>query len=158
MATRRHFAAGASVAGAAALFGMNGVALAAPGPGDLRGARLESANALFGLLNVLVSNVAVLNDVNALNGALNGLTISNVKVIDLSHSLHGDTVHVLSDLVDVANNFNHSNILSNILINLQNNTILSNIIQHSFNKNQVFVPIAVDLLSAPTTIYVVRQH
>ena len=152
MANRRHFAAGASVAGAAAVFGMNDVALAAPG-----GARLESANALFGLINVLVSNVAVLNNVTALNNALNGLTITNVKVVDLSKSLNGNTVNVLSDLVDVAHNFNGSNILSNILINLQNNTILSNIIQHSFNKNQVYIPIAVDLLSAPITIYVVRQ-
>ena len=135
MANRRHFAAGASAAGLAALLAPSATALAQ--------GREQGAAALGGLIDVIVQNQGDIltnfrNNPNLQN------VLQNARILNLNDVHNGNQVNVLSDIL------NNSNVLSNLTDVLSHNTVLTNFLNNSLNNPDVFIPIAVNVLSGPT--------
>lgn len=122
-----------------------------PGRGPVaQGQAQNSEQTLVGVISAAVSNVALLNDVNALNNALNGVA-ANVQVVCLNDALNQNDVRVLNDVLA------GSPILNNVLNNsLNNNDILRNALQNAnidlLNNARI---VSVDLLSG--NVYVLNQ-
>jgi hypothetical protein len=144
MTIRRHFAAGASAAGIAALFAPSGLAFA-QGVG-----REQGAVALGTLLDVIVQNQGDILT-NFLNNPNLQNVLQNARILNLNDVLNGNQVNVLSDIL------NNSSVLSNLTDVLSHNTVLTDFLNNSLNHNNVLVPVAVNVLSGPT-IYVFNPH
>ena len=114
----------------------------------------QSAVALGGLIGALVQNAAVLNDVNVQNVLNESLNNNTIKVVELNNVLNGNHINVLTDIL------NNSEVLSRNTITvrnvLNNNTILTDFL----NQNNIAIDdvIAIDILSAPVTIYVFQPR
>jgi hypothetical protein len=114
----------------------------------------QSAVALGGLIGALVQNAAVLNDVNVQNVLNESLNNNTIKVVELNNVLNGNQINVLTDIL------NNSEVPSRNTITvrnvLNNNTILTDFL----NQNNIAIDdvIAIDILSAPVTIYVFQPR
>lgn len=107
--------------------------------------------AIGGLVDVVVSNTALLNELLSNNTALNNLLTANgIQVVDLSNLLNGNQGHLLTGLLQNSQVFSNNSLTVQDLLN--NNTILQNFLQNiNVSVDRV---VALDVLSAPVTIYV----
>jgi hypothetical protein len=147
MANRRIFtAASAASALGATLLGPAGLAHAQQGQ-----PRQDAVAVLGGLIDVVVQNVQV-NLADSLNNLLRD---ANIQVLNLNNVLNGNEVNLLSGILNNSNVLsNNRDVLSNILNNsLNNNDVLKNFLNNNNIDVNAFVPVAVNLLSAPVTVY-----
>lgn len=107
-----------------------------------------------GLVNVILQNVAVLNDVTLANILNNTLRNGNVQIslVSVNDSLNRNEVFILNNVL------NNSPILSDNVVIIQdvlnNNTLLTNFL----NNNNIAIGqvVAIDILSAPVTVFFQR--
>lgn len=129
------------------LFAFSGIATAQRAPG---GQRQSGDAAIGGLIDVVVNNTQALNNVSVLSPD----RFNNFQVVNLNDVLNGNQTNVLSNIL------NNSSVLSQntvVVQNILNNSLNNNtILQDFLNQNNIAVDrvVAVDVLSAPTTIYV----
>lgn len=106
----------------------------------------SGAAAIGGLIDVAVNDVNVLNNSPLLNG-------STVNIVNLNNVLNGNETNILSGILNNSNVLSQNTVVVQDFLNhsLDNNTILRDFL----NNNNVNVShvVAIDLLSAPVTIY-----
>lgn len=129
------------------IFAFSGIAAAQRAPG---GQRQSGDAAIAGLIDVVVNNTQALNNLSVLSPE----RFNNFQVVNLNDVLNGNQTNVLSNIL------NNSEVLSRNTVVVQdilNNSLNGNtILQDFLNQNNIAVDrvVAVDVLSAPTTIYV----
>ncbi len=144
MIDRRKLAV-AATASAVTLIGLQSVAHGQQGE-----PRQIAANTLGGLIDVVISNVSIQV---LLDNALNNLAqnaLQNAQIVYLQNVLNGSEINVLSNIL------NNSEILSGFQVTLTNVLNNNEVLTNFLNNNNVAVDrvVAVDLLTAPVTIYV----
>lgn len=99
-----------------------------------------------GPIDVILNNTQVLNN----SPILNNLTINDVHVVDIDRSLNGAELNVLSDIL------NQSSVLSNNVVIVQNVLNNNTVLRDFLNQNNIAVDrvVAIDVLSAPVTVFV----
>jgi hypothetical protein len=115
--------------------------------GIARAQQSQTGNtAIAGLIDVVVNNVQALNQANVLSNVLNE---SDVRILNLNDSLNGNQINVLSDIL------NQSQVLSNNTVTVQNVLNNNEIVKNVLNHTNIAIDrvVAVDLLSAPITVY-----
>lgn len=113
----------------------------------------SGATAIAGLIDVAVQNTQALNQspITVLDDAINGSTI---QVVNLNNVLNGNETKILSDILTQSQVLSQNVVtVQNILNNaLNGDTVLSGFLNH--NNISVGQVVALNVLSAPTTIYV----
>jgi len=120
-----------------------------PGRGPNNQGQAQNSNqTLVGVIDAAISNVALLNNVSALNDALNNPNL-NLQVVCLNDALNQNDVRILNDVLA------GSTILSNDLNgSLNGNNVLTNVLQGAQVLNNARI-VSVDLLSG--NIYVLNR-
>lgn len=151
MYNRRIATAGTAATAVAAVLGRVGVAHAQQAPTGQ--GQAAGAAALGGLISAVIQNVQALVSVNLDDSLNNLLQNAEIRVVYLNDVLNGAQINVLSDIL------NNSSVLSDITVDIQdvlNNLSVSNVLTNFLNDNNIAIDrvIAVDVLSAPVTVYV----
>jgi hypothetical protein len=108
----------------------------------------NSQQTLVNVITAYVSNVAALNNVNALNEDLNGLA-ANLQVVCLNDALNQNDVRFLNNVLS------GNDVLNNSLNNtLNGNQVLTNVLQNAQILTNARI-VSVDLLSG--NIYLLTQ-
>lgn len=107
--------------------------------------------AIGGLIDVVVSNTALLNELSSNNTELNNLlTVNRLEIVDLNNLLNSSQSSLLTGLLQNSRVLGDNSLAVQNLLN--NNTILQNFLRNlNVSVDRV---VALNVLSAPVTIYV----